>query len=71
MLTIHGLLERNARKFPNKEAFISKTACLTYPDMNRIANQLARFLKEQGIKQKDHVAILMNISFIHILLYSN
>jgi acyl-CoA synthetase (AMP-forming)/AMP-acid ligase II len=55
--TIHGVLERNARKFPNKDAFITKTARLTYPRMNRIANQFARFLQEKGIKRNDHIAI--------------
>lgn len=57
MNTIHGVLERNARKFPKKEAFISKTARLTYVDMNNKANQLARFLHENGIKRNDHIAI--------------
>jgi acyl-CoA synthetase (AMP-forming)/AMP-acid ligase II len=57
MKTIPGVLERNARKFPNKEAFISKTARLTYVDMNTKANQLARLLQESGIKRNDHIAI--------------
>jgi acyl-CoA synthetase (AMP-forming)/AMP-acid ligase II len=57
MNTIHGVLERNARKFPTKEAFITKTARLTYVDMNNKANQLARFLQEKSIKRNDHIAI--------------
>ncbi|MGG0240875.1 class I adenylate-forming enzyme family protein [Bacillus rhizoplanae] len=57
MNTIHGVLERNARKFPKKEAFIFKTARLTYMDMNNKANQFARLLKEKGIGRNDHIAI--------------
>ncbi|WP_249310388.1 AMP-binding protein [Bacillus sp. FJAT-49736] len=58
MITIHRVLERNARKHSKKEAFISKTARLTYPDMNSAANRLARYLQEKGVKRKDHVAVL-------------
>lgn len=58
MITIHRVLERNARKFSKKEAFISETARLTYPEMNSAANRLARFLQEKGIKRKEHVAVL-------------
>lgn len=58
MATIHGILERNARKHPEKEAFITKTARLSYPEMNRMANQFAGFLSERGIKRNDRIAIL-------------
>ncbi|MCQ6267936.1 AMP-binding protein [Fictibacillus sp. WQ 8-8] len=58
MNTIHGVLERNARKFPKKEAFICGTARLTYADMNSRANQFARLLMQRGIKKNEQVAIL-------------
>jgi acyl-CoA synthetase (AMP-forming)/AMP-acid ligase II len=56
--TIHGLLERNARKYPDKEAFISATNRLTYSQMNQTANRIARWIHTNGIGQGDRVAIL-------------
>lgn len=56
--TIHGVLERNARKFPDKEAFITASNRLTYGKMNRTCNQLARYLQSQGIKRGDRVAVM-------------
>ncbi|SFD77258.1 feruloyl-CoA synthase [Bacillus sp. OV194] len=58
MNTIHGVLERNARKFETKEAFISGTARLTYADMNGKANQLAHLLIEKNIRKNERVAIM-------------
>lgn len=56
--TIHGVLERNARKFPDKEAFITATNRLTYLQMNHICNRIARYLQEKGVKREDRIAIL-------------
>lgn len=56
--TIHGVLERNARKFPDKEAFITATNRLTYLQMNHICNRIARYLQERGVKREDRIAIL-------------
>ncbi|MFE8697485.1 class I adenylate-forming enzyme family protein [Cytobacillus sp. FJAT-53684] len=57
-ITIHGVLERNARKYPEKEAFITATNRLTYVQMNRTCNQIARLLQEKGVKQGDRIAIM-------------
>ena len=57
-ITVHGVLERNARKYPKKEAFITSSNRLTYADMNKNCNRLARFLQAQGINQGDRVAIM-------------
>lgn len=56
--TIHGLLERNARKFPEKDAFITVSNRLTYGDMNRLCNRLARYLQNEGIRRGDRVAVM-------------
>ncbi|QQK78050.1 AMP-binding protein [Salicibibacter cibarius] len=69
MSTIHGILERNARKFPEKEAFITANARLTYPQMNRIANQFARFLQQEGIDRQDRVAIISTNSEYFFFAY--
>lgn len=56
--TIHGVLERNARKFPEKDAFITVSNRLTYGDMNRLCNRLARYLQNEGIRRGDRVAVM-------------
>ncbi len=56
--TVHGVLERNARKYPDKEAFISATSRLTYAEMNKICNQIARCTQSAGLRRGDRVAIL-------------
>ncbi|MBN8202242.1 class I adenylate-forming enzyme family protein [Bacillus sp. NTK034] len=56
--TIHGVLERNARKFPEKDAFITASNRLTYGDMNRTCNRLARYLQEEGVRRGDCVAVM-------------
>ncbi|MEH6990010.1 class I adenylate-forming enzyme family protein [Cytobacillus firmus] len=56
--TIHGVLERNARKFPEKDAFITASNRLTYGDMNRLCNRLARYLQNEGVRRGDRVAVM-------------
>ncbi|WP_035321725.1 class I adenylate-forming enzyme family protein [Peribacillus kribbensis] len=57
MDTIHGLLERNAEIYPDKEAFITKTDRLTYAAMNQRTNQIARFLSGRGVAKESRIAI--------------
>lgn len=56
--TIHGVLERNARKFPEKDAFITASNRLTYADMNRTCNRLARYLQGEGIRRGDRIVVM-------------
>ncbi|MEK3822497.1 AMP-binding protein [Cytobacillus sp. FSL W8-0315] len=56
--TIHGVLERNARKFPEKDSFITASNRLTYADMNRTCNRLARYLQGEGIRRGDRIAVM-------------
>ncbi|KON89930.1 hypothetical protein AF332_25970 [Sporosarcina globispora] len=56
--TIHGVLERNARKFPEKDAFITASNRLTYEDMNKTCNRLARFLQDGGVRRGDRIAVM-------------
>lgn len=57
-VTVHGVLERNARKYPNKEAFITSSNRLTYEDMNKKCNQIARLMQALGVTQGDKIAIV-------------
>jgi acyl-CoA synthetase (AMP-forming)/AMP-acid ligase II len=58
MNTIHGLLERNAKEYPNKDAFITPSARISYPEMNKKANQIARYLQELDIRKGSRIAII-------------
>nr|WP_306219891.1 AMP-binding protein [Cytobacillus sp. Bac17] len=51
-------MERNARKFPEKDAFITASNRLTYADMNRTCNRLARYLQGEGIRRGDRIAVM-------------
>ncbi|WP_026580843.1 class I adenylate-forming enzyme family protein [Bacillus sp. J33] len=56
--TIHGVLERNARKFPEKDAFITAANRLTYGDMNKTCNRLAKYLQDEGVQRGDRIAVM-------------
>lgn len=56
--TIHGILERNARKFPEKDAFITPMNRYTYDDINKKCNQIANFLIEADVGRGDRIAIM-------------
>lgn len=56
--TVHGVLERNARKYPNNEALITSTSRLTYAQLNHAANQLAKQLQSTGLDRGARVAML-------------
>nr|WP_242069096.1 AMP-binding protein [Cytobacillus firmus] len=51
-------MERNARKFPEKDAFMTVSNRLTYGDMNRLCNRLARYLQNEGVRRGDRVAVM-------------
>lgn len=64
--SILELLERNAQKYPKKEAVISvdphtlKFSILTHPDLKNLSLQTATLLSNLGIKKGDKFAILMH-----------
>lgn len=60
--TIHQLFEEQVEKSPNQVALISDVKTLTYRELNERANQLASFLKEQGVTKDKIVAIKANHS---------
>lgn len=56
-LTIHETFEATAKKYPSAEAlrFLGQTT--SYRELNQQANQLARFLKRQGLKPGETVGL--------------
>jgi amino acid adenylation domain-containing protein/non-ribosomal peptide synthase protein (TIGR01720 family) len=57
--TIHGLFETKARLAPENLAVVSSRQSLTYRELNSRANQLARYLREQGVGPDVLVGVLM------------
>jgi amino acid adenylation domain-containing protein/thioester reductase-like protein len=55
--TIHELFEEQVRREPESTAVVHEGESLTYMDLNRQANQLARFLRRQGVGADQIVGI--------------
>ncbi|UOQ45567.1 long-chain-fatty-acid--CoA ligase [Halobacillus salinarum] len=53
------LLERNARKYPSREAVVSQKERLTYEQLDRLVNQFGSAVKEAGIQRGDKVALFV------------
>lgn len=53
------LLENTVRKYPDKVGFISEDMRLTFQEFDSLANRIAAGLAEHGVKQGDHVALLL------------
>lgn len=56
-MNISQLLERNARKYYDKEAFVSGSVRQTYGEVDRIVNTLAHGFRNQGIDRDDRVLL--------------
>jgi amino acid adenylation domain-containing protein len=60
--TIAQLFEEQVKLYPNKTAIVYGEDTLTYDQLNRKSNQLARMLIEEGIKKNKPVSILADKS---------
>ncbi|MEN6390525.1 MAG: amino acid adenylation domain-containing protein [Syntrophomonas sp.] len=60
--TINELFEKRVKKNPDKTALVYKGRKLTYGELNSRANQLARYLRKQGLKPDHTVAIMADRS---------
>ncbi|EGL17611.1 non-ribosomal peptide synthetase, partial [Paenibacillus sp. HGF7] len=58
MLTIHGLLERQAARTPDRPAVVSGKRQWSYRELNERANRLARTLQAKGVGRESLVGIL-------------
>ena len=54
------LFESQVKAFPNKTALVYDNMRFSYSDLNKRANQLARFLQTNGIGRNDIVGVLMD-----------
>ncbi|UCH98230.1 MAG: amino acid adenylation domain-containing protein [Candidatus Aminicenantes bacterium] len=60
--TIHQLLEEQVEKTPDHVALVGQAGHLSYKELNEKANQLARFLRAQGVKPDSIAAIMLEPS---------
>ena len=60
--TIADLFEEQAEKMPNNIAIVFDDEKMTYEEVNKKANKLARYLQEKGVKSQDKVVILADKS---------
>jgi len=61
-MLVNNFLENSAREFPDKVALICGDDRLTYQEIDKKADKLSCFLKDQCIERSDRVAILMDTS---------
>lgn len=60
--TVTAIFEEQVKLFPDKAAVVYKDKRLTYSELNKKSNQLARTLRNSGIKINDHVGLLVDKS---------
>lgn len=65
--TIHQLFEEQAAKTPDNIAVVFEEQQLTYQELNQKANQLAHYLRKQGVKPETLVAICVERSLEMII----
>ena len=69
-LTLGGVLEETARKFPDHTALLFFGKKITYAELDRLANRFAHALAGLGVKKGDRVALMLpNIPQMVIAYY--
>lgn len=68
-MLIHHFIEKNAEIFPDKVAVICDDVRCTYAELNAMANNLAGWLLDHGLKSGDRVALLLNNSVEYVVSY--
>lgn len=61
-LLVHRLIEEKALVFPEKTALVSGTEYITYQELNEKSNQVAHYLRANGINQGDIVGVCLGRS---------
>ncbi|GAB4243264.1 MAG: hypothetical protein Kow0049_32760 [Stanieria sp.] len=64
---IHQLFETQVTKTPNNIAVVFESEQLTYTELNHQANQLANYLKQQGVKPNTLVGLYLERSHLAII----
>ena len=65
--TIHKLFEEQVDQTPDKVALVFEDETMSYGELNARANQIARILRDKGIKPDETVGIMVENSFEMII----
>jgi amino acid adenylation domain-containing protein len=65
--TIHALFENQVKQSPDSVALIMGLKIITYGQLNKSANQLARYLIKKGLKTEDKVGLIVTRDFSMII----
>lgn len=57
---LHELLERSARRLPDKAALVCESRRYTYGQIDRMSRELALLLLERGVRRGDRVALFLD-----------
>ena len=63
---LHGLFEGQVRRLPGAPAVEADDGSLTYEELNRKANRLARYLVERGVGVESRVGICLHRSALYV-----
>ena len=55
----HECISYFAQTQPNHEALVATDAKFTYKEMDEVTNRIARALRQQGVRERDRVALLL------------
>ena len=58
-IALHDVLERTAKRYPEKVAIVSSNRKLTFRDLNSSSGAFAVALAATGVRKRDRVAILL------------
>jgi amino acid adenylation domain-containing protein/non-ribosomal peptide synthase protein (TIGR01720 family) len=61
-LCLHQVFERQVKAHPDRVALVSGHTEISYDELNRRANRLARLLLESGVKDQDFVTVALDRS---------
>ena len=64
---LHQILPLSAARFPEREAVRMDGRALTYAELDRVTNQVARQLHALGVKRGDRVGIYVNKSLASVI----
>ncbi len=68
METVGLQVKKTVKTYPNKTAVIYKDRSITYKELYYRAMALTSFLKKQGLKKGDRIAVLLSNRLEHIEL---
>jgi len=68
-MNISEIVERNARRIPNRTAIISEPDKITWSSFNKMVNRLGNSLLDLGVKKGDRIAIYLPNSLEFLIAY--